>query len=113
MMIHATIAPACDPAVEPRRRDARVEASADVSLRPLGTTAVDARLVNISSLGFMAETEASVVPGARVWLCLPGIPRANALVVWARNGRVGGEFAEPIDPLDVLQAIGRARACVF
>lgn len=110
MMIHATIAPACDPAAEPRRRDARIEASAEVSLRPLGTTAVDARLVNISSLGFMAETDAAIAPGSRVWLCLPGIPRANALVVWAKDGRLGGEFAEPIDPFDVLQAIGAAYA---
>jgi hypothetical protein len=109
MMIHATIAPALDGKVEPRRRDKRVEAPADVSLRPLGTTAVDAHLLNISSLGFMAASAADVRPGSRVWLTLPGMPRVNALVVWARNGRLGGEFAAPIDPLKVLQAIGKAQ----
>ena len=105
MMIQATIAAAADPMDQ--RRDPRLDADAEVSLRPLGTTAVDARLVNISSLGFMAECDAEVRPGSRVWLSLPGIQRANALVVWARNGRIGGEFASPIDPLNVLHAIGR------
>jgi transposase len=108
MMIHARIAPASDVAGDARRRDARVEASADVALRPLGSTSVDARLINISSLGFMAETEAAIEPGCRVWLSLPGVERTNALIIWARNGRLGGEFAEPIDPLHVLQAIGRS-----
>ena len=105
-MIHATIAPARDSDMD-QRRDRRLDASADMSLRPLGSSGVDARLVNISSLGFMAETEAEVEPGARVWLSLPGMPRVNALVVWVRNGRIGGEFAEAIDPLAVLQAIGQ------
>lgn len=107
MVIHASIVPDSDPAAEPRRRDPRIEAPADVALRPLGATAVDARLLNISSLGFMAETEALIEPGVRVWISLPGIPRANALVIWAKDGRLGAEFAEPIDPLVVLQTIGQ------
>src|SRR5688572_2459479 len=107
MMIHARITPAFDAAGDPRRRDARVDASADVALRPLGSTSVDAQLINISSLRVMAETEAAIEPGCRGWLSLPGLDRSNALVVWARNGRLGGEFAEPIDALLVLQAIGQ------
>jgi hypothetical protein len=91
-----------------RRRELRVEVDAPVPLRKLGHPAVDARLLNISSHGFAAETDALIEPGSRVWLTLPGLTRANALVVWARSGRIGGEFAEPIDPLEVFQAIGRA-----
>jgi hypothetical protein len=107
MLIHALIA--ADPqAGSDARRDTRIHASAEVSLRPLGATANDARLLNISSLGFMAATDASVDPGSRIWLSLPGIPRINALVIWARDGKLGGEFAEPIDPLIVLQTIGLA-----
>jgi hypothetical protein len=105
-MIHATITPDRAAGTGSRRREVRVEAGAGVSLRPLGTTAVDARLLNISSLGFMAATDAQIEPGSRVWLTLPGVERVNALVVWARSGRLGGEFAAPIDPLQVLQAIG-------
>ncbi len=71
---------------------------------------VDARLVNISSRGFMAETKAIIEAGSRIWLTLPGPGRVNALVVWTRGGRIGGEFAQPIDPLTVFQAIGQANA---
>ena len=107
-MIHAKIA--LDNEVEPRRREPRVEISAEIPLRELGQTAVDARLLNISSRGFMAETKALIAAGARIWLTLPGAGRINALVVWARNGRIGGEFAEPVDPLIVFQALGGANA---
>lgn len=105
-MIHAKFAH--DPDAEIRRRETRVEIEAAVPLRELGHPAVDAKLLNISSHGFMAETDALIEPGSRVWLTLPGLSRANARVVWSRNGRIGGEFAEPIDPLEVFQAIGRA-----
>jgi len=107
-VINAKIAP--DPEADVRRSEPRIDVQAAVPLRELGHAAVDARLVNISSRGFMAETEALIEPGSRVWLTLPGLPRANARVVWARSGRIGGEFAEPIDPLEVFQAIGRATA---
>jgi hypothetical protein len=32
----------------------------------------------------------------------------NGLVIWSRNGCIGGAFAEPIDPLAVLQAMGES-----
>ncbi len=93
--------------VEPRRREPRTGVSAAISLRQLGQTAVEARLLNISSRGFMVETLAIIDPGSRVWLTLPGAGRINALVIWARNGRMGGEFAGTIDPLAVFEAAGR------
>ncbi len=107
-MIHAKIT--IDTSVEPRRREPRTPVVAEIPLRQLGQTAVEARLVNISSRGFMAETQALIESGSRIWLTLPGPGRVNALVVWARNGRIGGEFAQPIDPLSVFQALGEATA---
>jgi hypothetical protein len=101
---------AADLGPETRRREPRVSISAAIPLRELGQGAAQARLVNLSSRGFMAETEALISPGARVWLTLPGQSRVNALVVWARDGRVGGEFAEAIDPLAIFQAAGQATA---
>lgn len=101
---------AADTAPDARRREPRIELAADVGLRELGATGVGARLVNISSRGFMAETRALVASGSRIWLTLPGLPRVNARVVWARSGRIGGEFAEPIDPLAVFHALGAAQA---
>lgn len=104
MMFHAQIAP--DLEVEPRRREPRTEVEAGIALREFGAAAVDARLINLSSRGFMAETDALITPGRRLWLTLPGAGRVNARAVWARNGRIGGEFAEPIDPLAVIHAVG-------
>jgi len=107
-MIQATIAPDLDH--DPRRREPRLDMAADIPLRELGATAVDARLINLSSHGFMADTLAEIAAGSRVWLTLPGAGRVNALVVWAHDGRLGGEFAEPIDPLIVLEAVGQQQA---
>ena len=106
ILIHARIA--LEAEIEPRRREPRLGVSAEVPLRQLGQTAVDARLINLSSHGFMAETHALITPGSRIWLTLPGISRVNALVLWSKSGRIGGEFADPIDPLLVFQALGEA-----
>jgi hypothetical protein len=105
-MLHSKIV--LDAEVEPRRREPRTWLAAEISLRQLGQTAVEARLINISSRGFMVETEALIVKGSRVWLTLPGAGRVNALVIWARDGRIGGEFAETIDPLAVIHTAGEA-----
>jgi hypothetical protein len=96
-----------DPSSEPRRSEPRTTLEADVAMRALGSTAVEARLLNLSSRGFMAESAAFFTEGSRVWLTLPGGNRVNAEILWSRNGRVGGAFAEPIDPLQVIEAAGR------
>lgn len=93
-------------AIELRRRALRLGIEVEVGLRELGQTGAGARILNISSLGFMAEAAAEIAAGSRVWLTLPGIGRVNGLVIWSRGGRIGGEFAEPLDPLAMFQAIG-------
>lgn len=105
-MIHAEILP--DLTSEPRRREPRLQIDADLPIRPFGATAVSARLINISSSGFMAETRALIEAGTRVWITLPGADRVNALVLWSKSGQLGGEFTHPIDPLSVIQAAGEA-----
>ena len=105
-MIHAKIA--LEAEVDPRRREERASVSAEVALRQLGRNAVEGRLINISSRGFMAETEALIEPGSLVLLNLPGAGRINGLVLWTKNGRVGGELAEPLDPLAVIEAAGKS-----
>ena len=109
-MLHSQIPLQQEDASDTRRREPRLDASADVSLRELGATAIAARLINISSHGFMAETDSGIEAGARVWLNLPGLNRVNALVVWSHGCKLGGEFSAPIDPLVVLSAIGQAAA---
>lgn len=65
-------------------------------MRELGANGVEARIVNISEHGFMAESEGRFEVGSRVWLMLPGRERANALVKWTAGDKIGAEFAEPI-----------------
>ena len=92
-MIVARIGDA-DPA--DRRRFARVDVELDARMRELGANGVDARILNISERGFMAESDGRFEVGARVWLMLPGRERANAVVKWTAGDKLGAEFAEPI-----------------
>ena len=106
MSVYALIEP--DLEAEPRRREARVPLILDIGLRQFGSHGVRARLVNLSSRGFMAEADTDAYPGARIWLTLPGGSRVSAVVVWAKSGLIGGEFASPVDPLAIFQAAGEA-----
>jgi len=79
-----------------RRRDPRVPVELEAKMRELGSSGVEARLLNISENGFMAIAEGHFEVGARVWLILPGRERANAVVKWTAGEKLGAEFAEPI-----------------
>ena len=93
-MIKARIADAGDPS--DRRRSSRHTVEVEARMRELGETGIDARIINISESGFMAESDGSFEVGSRVWLMLPGRERANAVVKWTAGGKLGAEFAEPI-----------------
>ena len=93
-MIKARIAEAADPGE--RRRASRLPVDFDAQVRELGATGVEARVLNISETGFMAEADGDLEVGTRIWLILPGRERANALVRWIAGDRIGAEFAEPI-----------------
>jgi hypothetical protein len=93
-MIKARIADAED--ASERRRASRHPVELDATVRELGTTGIDARLLNISETGFMAQSEGDFEVGSRVWLMLPGRERANAVVRWTAGDKLGAEFAEPI-----------------
>jgi hypothetical protein len=99
-MIKARIA---DAGPGERRRADRVAVDIEARMRPLGEEGSEARIVNISATGFMAEVSEHYEVGSRVWLILPGRERANAVVRWIAGNKIGGEFAEPI-AVDVLGA---------
>lgn len=65
-------------------------------MRELGANGVDARVLNLSERGFMAQTDGRFEVGSRVWLMLPGRERANAVVKWTAGDKIGAEFAEPL-----------------
>ena len=92
-MIRARIAEAGE---GERRAASRVEVDIGARVRELGDAGAEARVLNISETGFMADSEARFEVGSRVWLILPGRERANALVKWTAGDRIGAEFAEPI-----------------
>jgi hypothetical protein len=79
-----------------RRRYSRLPVDLEARMRELGTSGVEARVLNISESGFMAVAEGHFEVGSRVWLMLPGRERANAVVKWTAGDRLGAEFAEPI-----------------
>ena len=93
-MIKARIAEA-DPS--DRRREPRYPVDVEGKVRELGSEGSEARILNISEKGFMAESSGEFDVGARVWLMLPGRERASAVVRWTAGLRLGAEFAEPID----------------
>ena len=93
-MIKARIGETPDPAE--RRRYSRFPVDLEARVRELGANGVEARVLNISQSGFMAETDGEFDVGARVWLMLPGRGRANAVVKWVAGDKIGAEFAEPI-----------------
>jgi hypothetical protein len=94
-MIKARIADAGDPS--DRRGSSRHTVEVDARMRELGEMGVEARIINISKTGFMAESDGSFGVGSRVWLMLPGRERANAVVRWTAGDKIGAEFAEPIE----------------
>ena len=93
-MIEARIGEADDPS--DRRRSSRHSVDIEARVRELGTTGIEARILNISEHGFMAECGTEFEVGARVWLMLPGRDRANAVVKWTAGDKLGAEFADPI-----------------
>jgi hypothetical protein len=100
-MIKARIANAGDPT--DRRRSARLPVEMEARVRELGSEGSEARVVNISDTGFMAESTGDFDVGSRIWLILAGRDRASAIVRWTAGDKLGAEFAEPIslDGLDV------------
>lgn len=98
----ARIANAADPT--DRRRSSRVALEMDAKVRELGSEGTEARLVNISDTGFMAESTGDFEVGSRVWLILPGRDRASAIVRWTAGDRLGAEFSEPVS-LDGLEGL--------
>ena len=105
-MIKARIGQTADAA--DRRRAYRQPTEIEATVRELGANGIEARVLNISEQGFMAQSDGSFEVGSRVWLMLPGKGRANAVVKWTAGDKLGAEFAEPIS-LDELPD-GRASA---
>ena len=93
-MIKARIEEARD--IVDRRQKLRHPVDIGARVRELGAEGFEAKVLNISETGFMAEADGEFEVGTRIWLILPGRERANALVRWTAGNKLGAEFAEPI-----------------
>ena len=87
-----------------RRRSSRVPVELEAKMRELGASGIEAKVLNISERGFMAECEGHFEVGSRVWLMLPRRERANAVVRWTAGDKLGAEFAEPISTEGLAKA---------
>jgi hypothetical protein len=85
-----------DPALEERR--ARRDLVDLVSHATARGQTHDVRVINVSPLGLMCRTEATLLPGEKLTIWLPILKDIPAEIRWAENGRVGMEFLSPITP---------------
>jgi hypothetical protein len=81
------------------RRSRRVTLQEVTNLRSTDQRAVEIRVCDLSTSGFMAECMRPVLIGSYVSLDLPGIGPVNAQVRWQVGGRMGGKFLDPISLL--------------
>jgi hypothetical protein len=79
-----------------RRQADRLPVELDAKMRELGASGIEAKVLNISERGFMAESDGRFEVGSRVWLMLPGRERANAVIRWTAGDKLGAEFAERV-----------------
>ena len=88
------------PIAEGRQAERRIVNLA-ARLRDPGARIADAEVVNLSTDGYMAETDLPLEPGANVWLKLPGLEPQNSRCVWLEDGKAGFKFATPLHPATV------------
>ena len=99
------------PAADGRRTERRIVNLA-ASLREPGATLVDADVVNLSTTGFMAQTDVPLQVGQFVFLKLPGLEAAKSSVVWVEEGKAGFEFISPLHPAVLEQITAVARKAI-
>ena len=84
------------PGFRPRRADRLAVSGARQKLAAPNLYAVEIKIHNVSSAGFMAECAEPVRIGSYVSLDVPGIGQVEAQVRWQIGTRMGGMFLDPI-----------------
>jgi hypothetical protein len=82
------------------RSSARACVSMETTMRELGDNGSGAHVLDLSSEGFMAESDGRFVTGSYVWIKLPDVGLVSAKVIWSRGGRVGARFTAPLSRPD-------------
>lgn len=79
-----------------KRRTARTTVSARARLSEAALYAIEVRVCDVSTGGFMAECPDPVRIGSYVSLDVPGLGPVEAQVRWQLGRRMGGMFLDPI-----------------
>jgi hypothetical protein len=90
------------------RRSERVDVDDRTELRH--RYAVEIRIRNVSTCGFMAECDERVAIGSDVSLDIPGVGPIQAQVRWQIGSRMGGMFFDPISLRQCTWTATRAEA---
>jgi hypothetical protein len=99
------------PAGEGRRAERRMVNLA-ASLREPGAAVDDIEVQNLSTDGFMAQTDIPLEVGGTAWLKLPGLEAQKSQVVWIEGGKAGFQFAAPLHPATLDQLVTAQRPSV-
>jgi PilZ domain len=83
------------PVTEGRQAERRIVNLA-ARLREPGARIIEAEVLNLSTDGFMVETDQKLEPGVSVWLKLPGLEPQNSRCAWAEDGKAGFQFTTPL-----------------
>ena len=88
------------------RRARRVPITVEIALRRSFDTRYQVNLLDLSREGCRVELVERVLPGARLWISLPGIETIEAKACWVDNFVAGVEFITPLHPsvFDMLVA---------
>lgn len=79
------------------RRAARQDVSFRAEMRAGDAAGLKIHIVDISELGFRARCDNCPQSGS-IQVELPGLGFISARIVWSLGGRIGGEFARPLEP---------------
>ncbi|WOK35533.1 PilZ domain-containing protein [Sphingomonas sp. C3-2] len=102
--MHIAAKVALESPVQNQRRATRENILVSTTMRASGNHGVDIVIRNISSLGFMAETNGEFEADQRVRVRLPALGTIIARIVWVKDEQFGAEFAEEVE-LSKLRAI--------
>jgi hypothetical protein len=74
-----------------------------------GSGLIDITVHDLSTSGFLVETEAPLSVGSEILLDIPGAGSVAAEVAWHSGNFFGGQFAKPLSPSAVTAAFAASR----
>ena len=80
------------------RRAERLAVHLDARMRRREGKAATVTLLDLSTLGFRAESWIAHPIGKQLWLTLPGLESVLATVMWSDGVQIGCAFERPLHP---------------